>query len=171
VVAGINVSGLLPPSISGATAKSGILEQLGHNIIDNVAGAVVNSAINHTSLEDGLKDALISAIITTGAAQAANAIGDAKQLAKIDTAAQYIAHAVVGCMAGAAANATTGNGAQGSNASACSAGALGAMVGEYSAGLYNPEGDTNQTARTVAFASMMAGLNPEEQQFLYVYRC
>jgi filamentous hemagglutinin len=165
--------GSIPLSSINATSSFG--QQLTANIINNTAGAVVNSAINGTDLRTSLQNGLISALITTGAAQGANAIGDAAT-GRIDPAtglnippaidrfAQFTAHAIVGCMAGAATNASTG-GAQGSNASACGAGALGGIIGEATAMMtggntagLSPSELATANARTVALSSLMGGV-------------
>jgi filamentous hemagglutinin len=165
--------GSIPLSSINATSSFG--QQLTANIINNTAGAVVNSAINGTDLRTSLQNGLVSALITTGAAQGANAIGDAAT-GRIDPAtglnippaidrfAQFTAHAIVGCMAGAATNASTG-GAQGSNASACGAGALGGIIGEATAMMtggntagLSPSELATANARTVALSSLMGGV-------------
>ena len=190
VVAGlgsINVNGspLTPTSISGANASgasSPFINQLGNNLINNTASALVSSAINGTDVEQNLQNGIINAFITTSAAQGANAIGTAAANgtinATIDAAsnpsatgntatpaqiqfAQLASHAVAGCIASAATNAATGNGSQGTNgttnSSACSAGALGAVVGEFAAGVYDPTA-ANAQGNTVQFAAMMGGI-------------
>lgn len=71
---------------------------------------------------------------------------------RVNEFGRAFAHAVVGCMAGAA-----GASASGSNTgtgSGCGAGALGAVVGEFSAQLYGAA----DPAKTIAFASMMSGI-------------
>jgi hypothetical protein len=95
------------------------------NVTNNMASAVVSSAINGTPLnEDTLSTALSSALITAGMAQTANNIGAATQNGTLNAYTQALAHALAGCVGGAA---TTGN------SGGCSAGAVGAVVGELTA--------------------------------------
>jgi hypothetical protein len=92
------------------------------NVTNNMASAVVSSAINGKPLnEETLSTALSSALITAGMAQAANNIGAATQNGTLNAYTQALAHALAGCVGGAA---TTGN------SGGCSAGAVGAVVGE-----------------------------------------
>jgi hypothetical protein len=94
-------------------------------VTNNMASAVVSSAINGKPLnEDTLSTALTSALITAGMAQTANNIGAATQNGTLNAYTQAMAHALAGCVGGAA---TTGN------SGGCSAGAAGAVVGELSA--------------------------------------
>jgi filamentous hemagglutinin len=149
----------LPTELQGvmnATAKSGFTDLLAKNLINNAASAVVNSAINGTSLEESLKTSIVSAIITTGMAKTANTIGDAAsgkiEGVKLDEFGKSVAHAVAGCVAGTA-KAGSGDG--------CTAGAVGAVVGELAAGFYN--GDTGDgtgqpKADTVQFAALISGV-------------
>jgi Possible hemagglutinin (DUF637)/Pre-toxin domain with VENN motif len=149
----------LPTELQGvmnATAKSGFTDLLAKNLINNAASAVVNSAINGTSLEESLKTSIVSAIITTGMAKTANTIGDAAsgkiEGVKLDEFGRSFAHAVAGCIAGTA-KAGSGDG--------CTAGAVGAVVGELAAGFYN--GDTGDgtgkpKADTTAFAALISGV-------------
>jgi hypothetical protein len=97
------------------------------NVTNNLASAVVSSAINGKPLtEQTLATALSTAFITAGMAQAANSIGAATtgDNPALNVYTQAMAHALAGCVGGAA---TTGNSA------GCSAGAVGAVVGELSA--------------------------------------
>ena len=134
-------------------AKSGFIDQLQKNLIDNATGTVVNHAINGGDLQQQLELSLRNAFIDTGAAQSANLIGDLKQNGTLNDYTHQLAHAIAGCAAGMA------------RAGDCSSGALGAVVGEMSAELYggNRTNSTNldlpglQTD-TVNFARMMAGI-------------
>jgi Possible hemagglutinin (DUF637)/Hemagglutinin repeat len=143
------VLGGLDLNATGNATKSGgantFVNQLGQNLQAGAAKAVINTAIYGTSLEDNLKQEIKGALISTSAAQTANAIGDAK----LDAFANKAAHAIAGCVAGVAK--TVGTGA--SKGDACSAGALGAAMGELSAEFYGAKDDT------VQFSSMMGGIS------------
>jgi large exoprotein involved in heme utilization and adhesion len=109
-------------AISTTHAVDKFTANLMQNVTNNMASAVVSSAINGTPLnEDTLSTALSSALITAGTAQAANNIGAATQNGTLNAYTQAMAHALAGCVGGAA---TTGN------SGGCSAGAVGAVVGE-----------------------------------------
>jgi filamentous hemagglutinin len=145
-----------PIALNQISATSSIGQQLTANIINNTASAVVTSAINGTNLSQSLQNGIINAFISTGAAQEANAIGTAVP-ANINQFANLTAHAIAGCIASSATNASTGSGNQGSAGNACAAGAIGAAVGEYAASVYDPTA-ANADKDTVAFASMMGGI-------------
>ncbi|PUE56965.1 hypothetical protein B9Z36_08145 [Limnohabitans sp. Rim8] len=114
-------------AISTTQAVDKFTANLMQNVTNNMASAVVSSAINGTPLnEDTLSTALSSALITAGMAQTANSIGAATQNGTLNAYTQAMAHALAGCVGGAA---TTGN------SGGCSAGAVGAVVGELSAKL------------------------------------
>ncbi|MDZ7919265.1 DUF637 domain-containing protein, partial [Rhodoferax sp.] len=109
----------------------------GKNIANNFASASINSALTGSSLEDGLQSALLNAVVSTSMAFGAKAIGamtlpDANGNATLNPAGQALAHALLGCVSGAA---TAGNG------SGCTPGAAGALVGELAAQWYDPTGD------------------------------
>jgi filamentous hemagglutinin len=142
------LSDYLPKDIASATAKSPFTDQLTKNLINNAASATIRSALTGTSLEDNLKSSIVDAIIITGMAQGANAIGDAASQGKINEFGRAVAHAVVGCLAGAA-KAQSGDG--------CSAGAVGAVVGELAAQFYNDGTGTPKTD-TTQFAALMSGV-------------
>jgi hypothetical protein len=118
------------------------------NVTNNMASAVVSSAINGTPLnEDTLSTALSSALITAGMSQAANNIGAATQNGTLNAYTQALAHALAGCVGGAA---TTGN------SGGCSAGAVGAVVGELSATYALSQNMSD--AATVNFAKTMSAV-------------
>ena len=109
----------------------------GKNIANNFASASINSALTGSSLEEGLQAGLLNAAVSTGMAFGAKAIGsmtipDANGNATLNPAGQALAHALLGCVSGAA---TAGNG------SGCTPGAAGALVGELAAQWYDPTGD------------------------------
>ena len=100
------------------------------NVSNNVAGAVIDTAMNGKPLDEAaLSAALYRALIATGIAQGAHAIGDAASPgqdgspAPMNAFTHKLAHAVLGCAGGAA---TAGN------SSGCAPGAAGAVVGELS---------------------------------------
>jgi hypothetical protein len=111
-----------------------------------MASATMNSALTGAKLEDSLKTALTSAVISAGAGQAASTIGD---MTKESPAVKALAHALAGCMAGAA-----GSGSQG-----CQSGAIGAVVGELAAQWVNPDGlkSNGETLEFVRVVSAVAG--------------
>jgi len=119
------------------------------NITNNLASSVIDSAINGRPLtEQTLANALTSAFISAGAAQGAFLIGEAAtplagSPAQINAYTQALAHAMLGCAAGAA-SATGG----------CSAGAMGAVVGELSAAYALQTGASSASA--LAFAKTMS---------------
>ncbi|GAA4346844.1 hypothetical protein GCM10023165_31650 [Variovorax defluvii] len=92
---------------------------------------------------DHLKEGLKSAILDTLAAQSAFVVGTRLEPG---SASNALAHALVGCAIGAA---RTNDG--------CSAGAIGAAIGELAASLYDPDA-TNTHGDTVKFAAMMGGI-------------
>jgi hypothetical protein len=139
---------------------NGFLPNAGKNLVNGLARATLNSAITGTDLETNLRTEVIAGLLSAGSAQGAKWVGDQtigsglfiNDAGKINEFGRAISHAIVGCMSGA-----VGASASGSNTSAgsgCSAGALGAVVGELSAQLY---GATDQS-KTIAFASMMSGI-------------
>jgi filamentous hemagglutinin len=148
---------ILPPSmqsVMGATAQTSTLwTQLQQQLINNVASSVVGAAINGTSLEEGLKGAVSTALLNTIAAQGANAIGVSYSKDEIDKFTQMFAHAALGCAVGAGR--TSGASGQGG----CSAGALGAVIGELAADFFDPEkfGKVG-VGSTSDFSGMMAAI-------------
>ncbi len=140
--------------VSTTQAANAFTQNLTRNLTNNLAGAVVDSAINNKPLNaDTLANALKSALITSGMASGANAIGDAAAQNEINSFTQKVAHAVIGCAGGAA---TTGN------SGGCSAGAVGAVVGEMAAGYYmdkqqDPKLSLEQNkANALAFAKVVS---------------
>ncbi|WP_259652177.1 DUF637 domain-containing protein [Variovorax sp. UMC13] len=135
VLGGLNLNPTGGPTVGSGT--QGFLNQLGQNVQAGVAKALIGTAINGGSLEDNLKDGLKAALIDTFAAQGANAIGDWKNAGVLDGFTNKIAHAIAGCLVGAAKADSTGG---------CSAGALGAAMGEVAAEAYGWHEDTVQLA-------------------------
>jgi hypothetical protein len=137
-----------------ALAKASFVDKLQTNIINGVASSLVTTAINGGNLEDALKNAIKNAVISTVAAQGANAIGDAKFNGDLDLFSGTLAHAILGCGMGAA---TTGN------SSGCAAGAAGAVIGDLSAEWYgrtfggNPANAADFAKLTTALVAAAAG--------------
>jgi hypothetical protein len=88
--------------------------------------------------EKTLSTALSNALITAGMAQGANSIGDARVDNVLNDFTQKLAHAVLGCAGGAA----TGGG--------CSAGAIGAVIGEITAEYATQSGMSKDNALALA---------------------
>lgn len=141
--------GSLASSTSGLTtaqAPNALMSNLARNITNNLAGTVINSAITGKPLNEGaLQSALSSAFITAGMVQGANSIGDAWVAGTLNDYTQALAHAVAGCLGGAA---TAGNGG------GCAPGAIGAVVGELTA-KYATESGMN-ASNALALAKMMS---------------
>ena len=133
-------------ALNQITAADGFTANLGKSLINNLASATMNSALTGAKLEDSLKTALMSAVISAGAGQAASTIGD---MTKDSPAVKALAHALAGCVAGAA-----GSGSQG-----CQSGAIGAVVGELAAQWYDPTGNKpkGETLEFVKVVSAAAG--------------
>ena len=135
------------------TAKDGFTAYFSKTLIEQSTSAVVNSAINGASLQDGLQAALISSALGSATALGANAIGDLGLLQDLsgqpvlNPAGKALLHALVGCAGGAAQAGSTG----------CAAGASGAVLGELAAAWYDPTGNKPR-AETEAFAAAVAGL-------------
>jgi filamentous hemagglutinin len=145
--------------VATSQAANAFQQNLLKNVTNNVAGSAIDAAINGKAFDEkALSSALSSALVTAGMAAGANAIGDAStgnngNPAQLDAFTQKLAHAVLGC-AGGAAVASSGGG--------CSAGALGAVVGEMAANFYlkknedsNLSLDQNK-ANALAFAKVMS---------------
>jgi filamentous hemagglutinin len=136
----LNPTGL--PTAGGGSQP--FFTQLGQNLQAGAARALISTAINGGSFEESLKNGLKNAILDTIAAQAANEIGDlTKKNGVLNDFTNKVAHAIAGCMVGAA---------RADSSSGCGAGALGAVVGEMAAEAYGRQADTTQ------FAAMIAGL-------------
>ncbi len=135
-------------------------QNLGRHVINASARALVNTAVHGGSLEDNLTQGIVDAFITAGAASGAYEIGQwtspgidpatgARTPPALDRFAGEVAHAIVGCAAGAA---RTGN-SQG-----CAPGAVGAVAGHLAAGFVNPTGDPSRAAETLAWSQVMSGV-------------
>jgi filamentous hemagglutinin family protein len=140
-------------ALGSITAKDGFTSYFSKSLIEQSTSAVVNSAINGTSLKDGLQNALINSALGSATALGANAIGDLGLLQDLNgepvlnPAGKALLHALLGCAGGAAQAGSQG----------CAAGASGAVLGELAAAWYDPNG-TKPRPETEAFAAAVAGL-------------
>ena len=158
-VTGQSGAGSLTNSTSGiasSQAANQFAQNLLKNVTNNVAGAAIDSAINGNPLDEkALSTALSSALVTAGMAVGANAIGDAAtpqngSPAQISAFTQQVAHAVLGCVGGVAIA---------GNSSGCSAGAVGAVVGEMTAEYAKSSGlSPDQSAQLGKILSAAAGV-------------
>ena len=141
----------------GINAKSTFGDQLLKNVTNNIASRSVDAALNGRKFDENvLSSALTDALITSGMAYGANAIGNAASSqngtpAQIDAFTQKLAHAVLGCAAGAAQN------------GGCGAGAVGAVVGEMAAEFYTSTNKSTMEvnamkANALKFAQVMAAV-------------
>ncbi|WP_440534080.1 two-partner secretion domain-containing protein [Variovorax sp. YR566] len=162
VTAGVlqGLSEVLPQNLATATNGSAkFTDQLKRQLIDGAASAVVRSAIKGTSLEDELRAGLTDALLNTVAAQSAYGIGTLAYNGDINAFTQNVLHAIAGCAVGAA---------RASNSSGCTAGALGAVIGELTAGAFGRDEYGNvlpdmveMTQVLAAIAGAMAGLDAQ----------
>lgn len=154
------VGTLLPEGVANASIAAGSspTQLLGRYVSQAVAGAVVNNAIYGGSLSDSLEAAIKTGFINTGAALAAGQIGaltpSLSDSPTLNAFAANVAHAIAGCVAGAARAGVSG----GSGGDGCSAGALGAVVGHLVAGAFNPNNDQSLASQTIAIANLMGGI-------------
>ena len=148
-------------------------DKLGRSLTNNLAQASINSALGQGKLEDNLKGAIVGAV----GASLANAVGDLStgDNAALNSFGNKVAHALVGCGMGAAMQ----GGSKG-----CGAGALGAVIAEATAELYNAGGsvkpftkEIGQIAAVVAAAAtgqnvstaQLAGTNAVTNNYLKHY--
>jgi Possible hemagglutinin (DUF637)/Pre-toxin domain with VENN motif len=117
---------------SSINATSPFVDQLQKNLVNQLTSNVLQTALtggNRESYEKGLQTSLLTAFISTGAAQGANAIGDMQANGTLNALTHKLAHAIAGCAAGAA-TASVGGGSAGNG---CGSGAIGAVIGELTA--------------------------------------
>ena len=148
-----------PITLSSVKAGDGIVANVGKNLVNGLTRATINSAVTGTDLETSIRTEVVAGLLSAASAEGAKWVGDQageggffNDAGQVNEFGRAFAHAVVGCAAGAA-----GASASGSNTgtgSGCAAGALGAVVGELSAQLYGAD----NSAKTIAFASMMSGI-------------
>ncbi|QDL55360.1 filamentous hemagglutinin N-terminal domain-containing protein [Rhodoferax aquaticus] len=124
--------------ITTSQAANQFTSNLLKNVTNNVAGAAIDAAINGKAFDEkALSAALSSALITAGMAQGANVIGDAD----LNSFTNKLAHAALGCAGGAAIA---------GNSKGCSAGAVGAVVGELTADFALNSGMSDTQASALA---------------------
>ncbi len=147
VSAGINhelmSSDIVPPdSATNSTVIPGISDQTYRSLASATVSATVSGAVNSYVNGTGWSEfgteftqSMASHAIYTLGEKAANQIGEAAGLPldnpdRINIAAQYIAHAALGCTIGIASNMNS-SGSSGGNEEGCWSGAGGAVIGEY----------------------------------------
>jgi filamentous hemagglutinin len=138
-------------------AQSTFGQQFQRNLTNNLASDMMNSVLAGRPFDEKtFANSLQGALINTGMAQGAFAIGDAKDQKILNDFTYKVAHAALGCIGGAA---IAGDG------SGCASGAVGAVVGEMAAAYYTDkitQGDPTreltdkERADVVAFAKVMA---------------
>ena len=121
------------------TVKSPFIDQFQRNLGNNLANNMLNSALAAKPFDENtLANSLQTALINTGAAQGANAIGDGLVNKNLNEFTHKLAHAVLGC---AGAEAAGGD---------CKSGAVGAVVGELTAEYGVKSGMNNTDALALA---------------------
>ena len=148
-------------SLNNIGTGSSYLDLLSKNVINNVAASAMDAALNGKPFQErDLAASFRSALISTGAAKGAHAIGDAAtasndQPARIDKFTQTLAHLVLGCAVGAASA---------ENAKGCAPGAVGAAAAELAAQYYmenRADADLppqQNKADALGFARLVAGV-------------
>jgi Possible hemagglutinin (DUF637) len=137
-LSGVNLAmanaGITTTAWNSINATSPFIDQLQKNLVNNLTSTVVQTALtggNSADYERGLQNSILTALITTGAAQGANAIGDMATgpNSPLNAFTHKIAHAIAGCAAGAATASVAG----GNAGTGCGSGAIGAVIGEITA--------------------------------------
>ncbi|PNG52886.1 MULTISPECIES: DUF637 domain-containing protein [unclassified Variovorax] len=155
----MDVDGAATP-LNQITPRAGFMQNLGRHVINASARAIVDTAINGGSLQDNLAHGIVNSIVTAAAASGAYEIGQwtsagidpitgAVAPPALNRFAGEVAHAIVGCAAGAA---RAGNG------EGCAPGAVGAAVGHLAAGVINPTGDVSQTTDTLIWSRLVGAI-------------
>jgi Possible hemagglutinin (DUF637)/Pre-toxin domain with VENN motif len=148
---------------SSINATSPFVDQLQKNLVNQLTSNVLQTALtggNRESYEKGLQTSLLTAFISTGAAQGANAIGDMQANGTLNALTHKLAHAIAGCAAGAA-TASVGGGSAGNG---CGSGAIGAVIGEITASALGGDAagmgllSASQTTDILNLAKLMAGV-------------
>ncbi|QHE85398.1 two-partner secretion domain-containing protein [Hydrogenophaga sp. BPS33] len=124
---------------------------LGKQLVEQTGRAVVNAALQGTDLEDAIVGALVSSALTTVTEFGSKTIGDltvrdANGNVVLNPAGQKLAHALLGCAAGAVQTGSEG----------CAAGAAGAVLGHLAAEWIDD--GTRSNADIANFAKLIAGL-------------
>ena len=145
--------------ISGINPQSSMASRLGLGIADGVGRAVINSAINGTSLESNLRTYIAASLLNVTDAGTNQVIGENAQPGGIleSEFPHLLSHAIAGCAIGSAMSGTSaGRG--------CGAGALGGTTGELAAQYYGStsafaqETPEQQIQAVTYFASMVSGI-------------
>ena len=156
----MDVNGVQTPLNNISLSNGGPMAVLGRNLINGVASTTIGTAINGGDLGDGLAAAIAGAFINTGAAVGANAIGgwapnftDSKTVSAF---AGEAAHAILGCVAGAASAGVNG----GSGSGGCAGGASGAVFGHLAGQAFNPDPANNPglASQTIAIGNLVGGI-------------
>lgn len=127
----------------GVDAKSSFFDQLQKNVTNNLATDMVNSALAGKPFDEKtFANSLKGALISTGNAQGAFAIGSAD----LDAFTNKLAHAALGCAGGVAMGGS------------CNAGAVGAVIGELVAEYINPTANPALSEKTIGYAKILAAV-------------
>jgi filamentous hemagglutinin len=161
-LSGLNLAmantGLTSTAWNSINATSPFMDQLQKNLVNQLTTNVLQTALtggNSKDYEKGLQTSLLTAFITTGAAQGANAIGDMQANGTLNALTHKLAHAIAGCAAGAA-SASVAGGSGGSAGSGCGSGAIGAVIGEITAQSLTNGNLNNQDI--INLSKLMSGL-------------
>ncbi|PQA75676.1 DUF637 domain-containing protein [Rhodoferax sp. TS-BS-61-7] len=127
----------------GVDAKSSFFDRLQKNVTNNLATDMVNSALAGKPFDEKtFANSLKGALISTGNAQGAFAIGSAD----LDAFTNKLAHAALGCAGGVAMGGS------------CNAGAVGAVVGELVSEYINPTANPALSEKTIGYAKILAAV-------------
>jgi Possible hemagglutinin (DUF637)/DNase/tRNase domain of colicin-like bacteriocin/Pre-toxin domain with VENN motif len=139
---------------SQINATSPFVDQLQKNLVNQLTSNVLQTALtggNSSDYEKSLQTSLLTAFISTGAAQGANAIGDMQANGSLNALTHKLAHAIAGCAAGAATASVAG----GSAGNGCGSGAIGAVIGELTA---QAVGGNRSNTDTINLARLLGGV-------------
>jgi len=129
--------------LANVSGSSDLVAQIGKNVINNAASAVIDTAINGGDLGDKLGRAITTGVIDAAGASAANSVGD------LSGFSNRMGHLVVGCALGAAKGGD------------CGAGAIGGLAGELAAEWYGGNREpvsATQASKTVDVARLFGAL-------------
>ncbi|MCK6394605.1 MAG: DUF637 domain-containing protein [Zoogloea sp.] len=130
-------------TLAEISGKSDLVAQIGKNVINNTASAVIDTAINGGDLGDKLGRAITTGVIDAAGASAANSVGD------LTGFSNRMGHLVVGCAMGAAKGGD------------CGSGAIGGLAGELAAEWYGGDREpvsATQASKTVDVARLFGAL-------------
>ena len=130
-------------TLAEISGKSDLVAQIGKNVINNTASAVIDTAINGGDLGDKLAHAITTSVIDAAGASAANSVGD------LTGFSNRMGHLVVGCAMGAAKGGD------------CGSGAIGGLAGELAAEWYGGDREpisAAQASKTVDVARLFGAL-------------